>query len=105
MTSTSGVAGPARSARYIGESGFDRFAETNPSGNAGYKPAVEAALYAAYANRLLGENWCEAAFDGGPIVPRADVLTHSQMNDLSENHADLLEIATPEIEKLFLSLA
>lgn len=37
-------------------------------------------------------------------VPRADVLTHSQMNDLSENHADLLEIATPEIEKLFLSL-
>lgn len=65
-------------ARYIGESGFDRFAETNPGGNAGYRPAVEAALYAAYASRLIGENWCEAAVDGGPIITRTEMLQRAE---------------------------
>jgi len=68
----------AQRARYIGESGFDRMAETNPAGTAGYKPAVEAALYAAYANRLIGENWCEAAVDGGAIIPRVDMLKRAE---------------------------
>jgi len=68
----------AQRARYIGESGFDRFAEFNPSGTAGYKPAVEAALYAAYASRLLGENWCEAVVDGGAIISRADILKRAE---------------------------
>jgi hypothetical protein len=36
---------------------------------AGYRPAVEAALWAGYANRLLGENWCEAVIDGGSAEP------------------------------------
>jgi len=64
--------------RYIGESGFDRFAETHEGGNAGYRPAVEAALYAAYASRLLGENWCEAAVDGGAIIPRSEMLQRAE---------------------------
>lgn len=68
----------AQRSRYIGESGFARFEETNPSGTSGYKPAVEAALYAAYASRLLGENWCEAAVDGGAIIPRADMLKRAE---------------------------
>lgn len=69
---------PGQRARYIGESGFDRMAETNPSGTNGYRPAVEAALWAGYANRLLGENWCEAAIDAGPIVGRTDILTRAE---------------------------
>jgi hypothetical protein len=68
----------AHRGRYIGESGFDRFAETNPSGNSGYRPAVEAALWAAYASRLIGENWCESAIDGGPIIPRAEMLKRAE---------------------------
>jgi hypothetical protein len=68
----------AQRSRYIGESGFARFAETHEGGNSGYKPAVEAALYAAYASRLIGENWCEAAIDGGAIVARADVLKRAE---------------------------
>ena len=68
----------AQRSRYIGESGFARFEETNPSGNAGYQPAVDAALYAAYANRLLGDNWCESAVDGGPIITRTEMLTRAE---------------------------
>ncbi|MHB1192710.1 MAG: RagB/SusD family nutrient uptake outer membrane protein [Longimicrobiales bacterium] len=74
--------------RYVGETGFDRIAKTlaedeaakvkYPNGVNGYKPAVEAALYAAYANRLLGENWCEVVFDGGSIEPRVNALTRAQ---------------------------
>lgn len=68
----------AQRARYIGESGFDRFAETHEGGNSGYRPAVEAALYAGYASRLLGENWCEAAIDGSAIVSRDEVLKRAE---------------------------
>ncbi|HKJ03788.1 MAG TPA: RagB/SusD family nutrient uptake outer membrane protein [Longimicrobiales bacterium] len=68
----------AQRSRYIGESGFDRFAETHEGGNAGYKPGVEAALYAGYASRLLGENWCEAAIDGSAVVSRTDVLKRAE---------------------------
>ncbi|MDP2958920.1 MAG: hypothetical protein Q8N53_21025, partial [Longimicrobiales bacterium] len=74
--------------RYIGETGFDRFADIlandaeakklYPNGVSGYKPAVEAALYAAYANRLLGENWCEVVFDGGSIEPRVNALKRAE---------------------------
>jgi hypothetical protein len=68
----------AQRARYIGESGFARFAETHEGGNTGYAPAVDAALYAAYANRLLGENWCESAVDGGAIITRTEMLQRAE---------------------------
>jgi starch-binding outer membrane protein, SusD/RagB family len=60
---------PHQQARYIAESGFARF-EAHPDVTiAGYQPAAEAALWAGYANRLLGENWCEAVIDGGAAEP------------------------------------
>ncbi len=68
----------AQRARYIGESGFARFDETHEGGNTGYAPAVDAALYAAYANRLLGENWCESAVDGGAIITRTEMLQRAE---------------------------
>jgi hypothetical protein len=68
----------AQRSRYIGESGFARFAETHDGGNTGYAPAVDAALYAAYANRLLGENWCESAVDGGSIITRTEMLKRAE---------------------------
>lgn len=69
---------PAQRGRSIGENGFARMAEKNPGGTNNYKPAVEAALFAAYASRLLGENWCEVAFDGGPIVPRDSAFARAE---------------------------
>lgn len=68
---------PAQRSRYVGESGFDRFIE-NGAPATGYRPAVEAALWAAYANRLLGENWCESAVDGGPIITRQEQLKRAE---------------------------
>ena len=68
----------AQQSRYIGEDGYARFETTNPTGNAGYAPAVDAALYAAYANRLLGENWCESAINGSAIITRTEMLTRAE---------------------------
>ncbi len=68
----------AQQARYVGESGFERFAKTHEGGTAGYKPAVEAALFAGYASRLLGETYCEGAVDGGPIIARSELLKRAE---------------------------
>jgi hypothetical protein len=78
----------AQRSRYIGETGYARMEEilktdeaakkAYPNGVNGYKPAVEAALYAAYANRLLGENWCEVVFDAGSITTRTDALKRAE---------------------------
>lgn len=65
-------------ARYIAESGFVRFEEFSPTGVTGYKPAAYAALWAGYANRLLGENFCEAVIDGGSIEPSTVFLTRAE---------------------------
>lgn len=59
----------AHSARWIAEDGIRRFKKL-PAGSV--EPAVLAQGYvwAAYANRLLGENFCTAIFDGG--APQAN---------------------------------
>lgn len=67
----------AQRSRYIGESGFQRFIDSG-SPATGYKPGVEAALYAAYASRLLGESWCESVVDGGPIITRTEQLKRAE---------------------------
>ena len=35
-------------------------------------------LYAGFANRLLGENMCEAVFDGGPAMPNSEYFTRAE---------------------------
>ena len=35
-------------------------------------------LYAGFANRVLGENMCEAVFDGGPAQPGRDYFTRAE---------------------------
>ncbi len=35
-------------------------------------------LYAGFANRLLGENMCEAVFDGGPAMPNMEYFTRAE---------------------------
>lgn len=60
---------PHQRSRYIAESGFERFSAQREGNVNGYRPSAEAALWAGYANRLLGENWCQAVVDGGSIEP------------------------------------
>lgn len=39
---------------------------------------AQAHVYAGYANRVLGENMCEAVFDGGPIRPNAEFFARAE---------------------------
>lgn len=64
-------------ARAIAEQGVERFERV--LGNiSNYRPAAEAALWAGYANRLLGEAWCEAVIDGGPKQPSTVFLDRAE---------------------------
>jgi hypothetical protein len=57
-------------ARSVAQNAIARF-EDNPNVNVPtYPPAAAAALWAGYANRLLGDVFCEAVIDGGPIQSR-----------------------------------
>ncbi|HEV2131188.1 MAG TPA: RagB/SusD family nutrient uptake outer membrane protein [Longimicrobiaceae bacterium] len=71
----------AQRARFIAESGFERFAaERQAAGQSidNYLIGGRAALWAAYANRLLGENWCQVTFEGGPPVPADSALKRAE---------------------------
>jgi len=61
----------AQRARWVAEDGIRRMREALGSEFGSSPLAARALLYAGYANRLLGENFCDAVFDGGPIEPRA----------------------------------
>lgn len=58
----------AHQARWIAEDAIRRFAAL-PQSEVSPQVVAEAHLWAGFANRLLGENYCEAVFDGGPIEP------------------------------------
>lgn len=92
----------AHQARAIAEQGYDRFQENVESGLGGYGPAAEAALWAGYANRMLGANWCEAALDGGPIVSHTEVLERAEewfttAIETAGNEAALADVKTAAI--------
>ncbi len=59
----------SQQARWLGEDAVRRMQKTVPNGDISkYLPALRAYIYAAYANRLLGENMCTGVIDGGPGV-------------------------------------
>lgn len=65
-------------ARYVAEAGLERMKtvlgtgfETNPN-------TVRAYVYAGYANRFLGENVCNAVYDGGPALPSSNHFVRAE---------------------------
>jgi hypothetical protein len=60
----------AQQARWVAEDGVRRLREVLGETFSSSPVAARALLYAGYANRLLGENMCEAVIDGGPAQPR-----------------------------------
>ncbi len=73
----------ASEARWVAEDAFRRFERVLPEIDnapalASYEPAARALVYAGYANRLLGENFCSVTFDGGPIQPHTDAYTRAE---------------------------
>jgi hypothetical protein len=67
----------AQQARWIAEDAIRRFTKLG-AGKVSTKPFTEAYLWAGYANRLLGENMCEAVFDAGPKEPNAKYFERAQ---------------------------
>ena len=54
-------------ARWVAENGIERMQEVLGTEFSTSALAAEANVYAGYANRILGENVCNAVFDGGPL--------------------------------------
>ncbi len=54
----------SQQARWIAEEAIRRFTEL---GNVDKAILFQAYNWAGYANRILGENWCESVIDGGPL--------------------------------------
>ena len=74
----------AQRARWEAESGADRFKATLAA--ADYAKSIHAGqilLWAGYANRLLGENMCDATINAGPKLPSSAFLTRAD-SELTE---------------------
>lgn len=61
--------GEMHRARWVAEHGIDRMKTVLATGFETSALAPRAYLIAGFANRILGENVCEAVFDGGPAQP------------------------------------
>lgn len=72
------VWGDMQRARWVAEHGIDRLKEVLGSGFESSPLAIRANLYAGYANRLLGENVCDAVIDGGPKQPYTEHFTRAE---------------------------
>lgn len=78
----------AQRARFLAEDGVARLEPTPDSPEL----LARAYLYAGYANRLLGEHYCQAVIDGG--VPTA----HTTFFDRAEAHfSDAIGVATGDL--------
>jgi hypothetical protein len=73
--SESGQYATIQQARWIAEEAIRKFKEL---GNATPANMVMAYLWAGYSNRVLGENWCDAVFDGGPIEPGSAYMKRAE---------------------------
>lgn len=69
---------PVQQARFIAEDALRRFADPNVTAD----PVLEAQahIWAGYANKLLGENFCEVVFDGGSAEAPMNALSRAEQN-------------------------
>src|SRR5688572_4895475 len=64
---------PMHKARWVAESGIERMKRNLPAADFAKSPLVaRAQLFAGFANRFLGENFCYAVFDEGAAQPRVE---------------------------------
>lgn len=67
---------PVQQARFIATDALERFARLDTPADP--KLVVQAHIWAGYANKLLGENFCEVVFDGGPAEPPSAALQRAE---------------------------
>jgi hypothetical protein len=80
----------AQQARFIAEEAVRRFTEKKASPELLY----QAHLWAGYAYRVLGANWCEAVLDGGGIEPGAVYFQKAQ-----QHFTDALGLAATDADR------
>ncbi|HVF38843.1 MAG TPA: RagB/SusD family nutrient uptake outer membrane protein [Gemmatimonadaceae bacterium] len=68
----------AQQARWVSEDGVRRLRSSLGNGFASSSLAAQALNHVGYANRLLGENMCQAVIDGGPAEPRSVYFSRAQ---------------------------
>ncbi|MDZ7778913.1 MAG: RagB/SusD family nutrient uptake outer membrane protein [Gemmatimonadota bacterium] len=66
-------------ARFVAETALDLFAEVEGTEDEAEPEVIQQAMvWAGYANRVLGENWCQAVFDGGEAQPGSVYMTRAE---------------------------
>lgn len=100
MTVTGGYWNAGQNARWLAENAVNRFRTSMPAAEYGASPlSGRANLYAGYANRHMGEHFCEAVIDGGPLQPkneyfvRADTFFARAMSILTAANQPTLAMA------------
>lgn len=68
----------AQQARWVAEDGVRRLRDELGDAFASSPVAARALVYVGYANRLLGENMCQAVIDGGPAQPGRVSFEHAE---------------------------
>jgi starch-binding outer membrane protein, SusD/RagB family len=79
-------------ARWVAEEAIRRF---KALGNVSPALMFQAYVWAGYANRMLGENWCESVIDGGPLEPGTKYFERAQ-----QHFTDAIAIAPTANDRL-----
>lgn len=75
---TGGYWGNLQQARWTAEDAVRRMSEVLGPAATSSALVAEASLYAGFANRMLGETFCEAVIDGGPLEASEVFLTRAE---------------------------
>lgn len=75
---TNGVWADVQQARFIAEDAIKRF--TAPGVTVDPNLLAQAYIWAGYASRVLGENWCDVTFDGGPKQTGSAALLRAEQH-------------------------
>jgi len=67
-----------QNARFVAEDGIRRMERVLEAAADNNVNVARGYLWAGFANRLLGENMCEAVFDGGPREPSSEFLERAE---------------------------
>lgn len=70
----------ASRARWMAETGAARIEDALGQEFSSSPRAAQVLIWAGYANRHLGENWCEAVIDGSELLPRSTFLDRAEAN-------------------------
>jgi hypothetical protein len=99
--SGTGLYSPVSTARYVADDVYrrlEKFTDAQVPGRVSFLATT--AAYAGYSLILLGEGFCEAAIDAGPLLSRTDVLrlaelrfTNAIQHAQAANHTEILRMA------------